>query len=342
MRKLALYLPLTIFAAHAFGICFAQEVKKPEPTFTLSIEEDKETTRTSPDLHRLLVQFTRVAIGVEVERFHEEAKGMYEMIVLRDGVPVPETDAMRNLRAYRRVDNNPMIRHPRFLETGQSWTTPLDVSDYYDMSEPGTYQVTVTRESFPFPRDRAYSTTVRSNTITIVVPRRVGGQSAQAGEKPKPRFALTLSAEDPDEVPPTTLSVKLENISTSVIREAKCWPLMGMYNLYVFRNGDPLETNDDMRKLQSRRAAVACPGNETLNEINPGEADVVEIPIGNFYDVDKPGAYVVYVTRETYPYNPAKSVLVESNSISFVVPEPPAGAAMPPANDAQPAQPPEQ
>jgi hypothetical protein len=53
---------------------------------------------------------------------------------------------MRDLRAFRRVDGQPTIRNPRFLETGQSWTTPLDVSDYYDMTKPGTYQVTVTRE----------------------------------------------------------------------------------------------------------------------------------------------------------------------------------------------------
>jgi hypothetical protein len=341
MRRHASHLLVLLFAMQA-SVPLAQEINRPEPAFTLSIEEDKDATRINPDLHRVLVKFTRVAIGVEVEEFHEEAKGMYEIIVLRDGFRVRETDAMRDLRAFRRVDGQPTIRNPRFLETGQSWTTPLDVSDYYDMTKPGTYQVTVTRESLPFPGTLARSTTVKSNTVTILVPRRIGAQSSQAAEKPKPRFALDLAAANPDDVPPQWLQVKLENTSNGVIRERTCSSFMGMYDLFVSRNGDLLETNDEMRRLQQSRAAVDCSGNEAVIEIKPGEFYADGIPLSNFYDVEKPGSYVVYVTRETYPYNPAKSVLVESNSISFVVPEPPAGAAMPPANDAQPAQPPEQ
>lgn len=93
---------------------------------------------------------------------------MYNMIVPHDGRPVPETAAMRDLRDYRKADSDHYFPHPRLLNPGETWTTSLDLSDYSDMSTAGVYQLTVTRESMPL--NLAYSTLVRSNTISIVVP----------------------------------------------------------------------------------------------------------------------------------------------------------------------------
>ena len=118
------------------------------------------------------------------------------------------------------------------------------------------------------------------------------------------------------------IEVQRDNTSDSVIREARCWPFMGMYNVFVSRNGEPLQATDQMRALQQTRSYVDCPGNETLNEILPGEFDADDLPLSNFFDISKPGSYEVYVTRKTYPWNPAKSVTVESNSISFTVSPP--------------------
>ncbi|MGA2891182.1 MAG: hypothetical protein ABSE51_24515 [Terracidiphilus sp.] len=330
MKRLASLFLVSLCMMQAV-VLIAQAIKKPEPTFALSIEEDKNAARIHPGLYRLLVKFTRVTIGAEVEQFHEEAMGMYEMIVLHDGLPATETDAMRDLRAYRKADDNPTLRNARLLKTGESWTIPLDVSDYYDMTGLGAYQITVTRESLPLhlAHNLPYSTTVRSNTINIVVSQGTGGTSAQTAKKAMPRFALVLSAEDPGDVPPLFLRVELDNTSNSVIRERKCWPFMGMYNLVVLRDGELVDVKDGIERLRKSRAAVACPGNETLLEVKPGAFYADRVPLSNFY-VEKPGSYSVYVTRETYPYNPAKSVLVESNAISFVVPEPP------PVNDTSP------
>jgi hypothetical protein len=305
----------------------------------LSIEEDKEAARTNPGLHRVLVKYTHISFGFEHEKYHEEAMGMYQMIVVRNGAPVAETDAMRELRKFRKMEFDPTMRNPRMLKTGESWITPLDVSDYYDMTKPGTYQITVLRETEPYAPN--YSVTVSSNTITIVVHRQAGGQSARAAEKPKSRFTLTLSPGDPDDVPPVWVQVKMENISKSTIRECECTPFYGMYNFVVLRNGEPLEENDEMRNLQKRRAGVDCPAESaSLREIEPGSVDEDGVPLGAYYDLHEPGSYAVYATRETYPYIPAKSVLVESNSISFVVPEPPPrpANATPPADEAQPTQ----
>jgi hypothetical protein len=299
-------------------VLFAQEPEKPR--FTLSIEEDKDAARSAPGLHRVIVKYTNVWIGADLDHFYKEALEMYNMIVLCDGVPVAETNAMRALRNYRKADTDNNPPNQRVLRPGESWTDSLDVSDFYDMSKPGTYQVTVTRESNPWkPAD---SVLVRSNTITIVVPPGVRSANARAVEKPRPRFALMLSIANPDEFP-VAIRVERQNISETVIREAKCWPFEGRYNIFVSRNGAPLEETVQGLELQKRIAGVDCPGNETLITIDPGKADVDEMPLAFYYDIEEPGAYTVYVTRESYPWNPAKSVLVESNTIYFLVPEPP-------------------
>jgi hypothetical protein len=305
-----------------------------KPGFALSIQEDKEAARTAPGLHRVVVKHTNVSTGAEFDFFYKEALGMYSMTVLRDGVPVAETDAMRALKKYRKADNDYHPPNQRVAQPGESWTDALDVSDFYDMTKPGTYQITVTRE--PLPVDLTYSVPVRSNTITIVVPPVAAAASPPALEKPKPRFALTLSIANPGEFP-VGVRVHRQNISEGIIREAKCWQFAGMYNVVVSRNGAPLEETSELRALQKRRDALDCPGNETVITINPGEAEMEDLPLDFFYDTEEPGAYTVYVTRETFPWNPAKSVPVESNTVYFVVPDAaPVVDAPPPASGAGP------
>jgi hypothetical protein len=315
---------VTLLFAMQAGFLIAQPSDKPKPTFTLAIEEEVEAAQRTSGLHRLLVRLTRVVPGVELEQFHPEAMGMYDMIVLFNGTPAEETVAMRALRNYRKVDRYPTIRNPRAVQTGKTWTTQLDVSDYYDMTRPGAYQITVMRESLPM--NLAFSNAVLSNTITIVVPRITNAVSV---EKPKPKFSLSVYPSDPDESPVSSIRVELENTSDGVIREAKCWPFMGMYNLFVSRDGQPIAINDAMRGLQKMKADANCPGSETFDEIKPGDKDEDEIPLANFFDVSVPGSYTVYATRGTYPWNVNKSVTVESNLLTFVVSPPPSDDGKP-------------
>ena len=59
------------------------------------------------------------------------------------------------------------------------------------------------------------------------------------------------------------------------------------------------------------------------DRIQPGAVDVEGVNIRYLYDIFEPGSYLVKISRETYPYNPAKSVLVESNTLGFTVSPPP-------------------
>ncbi len=148
------------------------------------------------------------------------------------------------------------------------------------------------------------------------------GEAEEATEKPEPRFALTISAPDSGPSPPLMIRAEMENTSDSVIRERKCWQ-SSLYDVSLLRDGEPVEPNNQTRMLQKGRAAGECAGNATLKEIQPGAVDVEGVNIRYLYDVFKPGSYLVKISRETYPYNPAKSVLVESNTLGFTVSPPP-------------------
>jgi hypothetical protein len=330
MRRLASRFLVLLFAMQA-PILLAQVLEKPKPSFALSIEEDKDAARANTGLHRVLVKYTQVTNGQELV-FHEEAKGMYKMIVLRDGVPAAETDAMRELRRIHFADGIPTGIFPGVgiqaqLKIGESRTIGLDVSDYYDMTSPGAYRITVTRNTDPW--DLPDNLKVSSNTITVLVPRGAGGPSARPAIKPKPRFTLSISPSAPDlspDQPPAMIRVEMENITKSAIRECTCPDLAGMFSFSVRRDGEPVAESEEMQILQKRRAAAGCQGVWSSNEIQPGEIYAEDVPLGNFYDIYKTGSYAVYATRETFPYNFVKSVLVESNTLTFVVPEPEASA----------------
>jgi len=296
----------------------------PKPTFALAIEEDEDASRRDPTLHRVSVKFTHVGFGFAVTQFHPESENMLNMAVLRDGIPARELSALRALRNYRKTDWYPIIQNPSVLKPGDTATSSLDISDYYDMTEPGIYQVTVTRKSPPYdsPTANPVFSTVRSNTISIIVPRQTGLKNLV---RPTPRFTLTIAPSEQDHWPDISgvIDVQMDNISSTVFREAKCWSYMGMYHLHILRDGAEIPENEEMRQLERSRAAVDCPTNETLNEIQPGDFDEENIPVGSFTDLRIPGSYTIYVTRESYSWNPAKSVTVESNTLTFVVPQRP-------------------
>ena len=292
----------------------------PAPTFTLHIAEDPSAARIAPGYHRIAVTFTRTSPGVEIEQFHPESKEMYNMIVTRDGQPVPELPALRALEDYRKADRYPTVTNPRMLQPGQSWMTLLDISDYFDMTKAGVYEVTVTRQSQPL--NLAYSVPVRSNTIRITVAPGTPAPVVPDADKPKPRFDLVVGPEIGRGENGALLRVEMDNTSDSTIREYTCSAFMGMYNLSVWWNGVPLEANGQMKRLQELRSGVDCSANVWPEAIEPGKSGAEDIPVAAFFDVSKPGTYAVLVTRETYPWQPTKSVRVESNMYTFDVPEP--------------------
>jgi len=320
MPQRASILAVSLLAAFASPALAQAPAAKPAPTFTLHIEDDPVAARIAPGFHRVVVSYTRVLPGFELEQFHPESENMYDMIVTRDGVAAPELPALLALRAYRKADRYPTVQNPRLLKMGESWTSLLDISDYFDMTKPGMYQVTVTRLSQPHSPE--YSVMVRSNTLSIVVPPGTPAPVVPDADKPKPTFELTIGPEPPDAQNSSFIRVEMDNTSNRTFREYKCEAFLGMYDLSVRWNGVPLQPTDQMQRLQTARSRVTCPGNVWLTTIEPGEFDADDIPVSAFFDVSRPGTYSVVVTRGTYPWEPPKSVEVESNTYTFEVPEP--------------------
>ena len=95
--------------------------------------------------------------------------GLFRVSVFYNGVSMDEKDAAARHRgeaeqaafASHELGLNP-------IKPGESFQVFLDLADRYDLSRPGTYEVTVSRETDPDHPEK--SVTVKSNTITIVVP----------------------------------------------------------------------------------------------------------------------------------------------------------------------------
>jgi hypothetical protein len=180
MKKLGWHLVLLFFAAQATTL-FAQPSERPTPWFTLSIEEaqlSRQAGYTAND-HELLVQYTNISNVVQQDNCVNRA-WVYGMVVLRDGAPFekrkPKT---KNDDSDQDADSGRVKVHSSYvdkgcgringgIDPGQTVKFTLWPSAEYDMSEPGTYTITVKRETYPF--DLTKSVTVWSNTITIVVP----------------------------------------------------------------------------------------------------------------------------------------------------------------------------
>lgn len=179
------WFPLVVMLLAMQPVVFsAQTIERPKPWFTLHIEEaDPHHLHVGypapPNFHELRVTFTNISDQAHSDYADGiDAEQMLNMIVLRDGAAADETKNMQNVRdarEARRVGHtksggplNFSIHGPiKPLKPGESVTVPLYISAYFDMSKPGTYSITVTRETFPW--EPARSVTVWSNTLTIVV-----------------------------------------------------------------------------------------------------------------------------------------------------------------------------
>ncbi len=144
---------------------------------------------------------------------------------------------------------------------------------------------------------------------------------AQTTEKPEPRFTLALlMGHHGGEISKNeqVLLVRLTNTSNEVIYDQWCLAFHGMYDLAVTYNGVPVEDTEDQKAYKKFRQAGRCNGSTGTAPINPGEYRDQIL----YYNTTKPGTYEFTVSRETFPWDPEKSVTVKSNTLTIVVPEP--------------------
>jgi len=94
---------------------------------------------------------------------HDYAECYTFEVLDAEGYPAPETEWMREWKNPGRRRSGHGVIAP--VKTGVSWKEQLRISDFYDLSRPGTYTIQVERK---LPEELGTGT-VTSNTITITV-----------------------------------------------------------------------------------------------------------------------------------------------------------------------------
>ncbi len=135
-----------------------------EPGFTLSL---KEGHPIGPNYHTLLIKLTNTSTEVMHRTVCDSFGDMYNLEVVHNGLHVEKTEAEKERRKKLEAGDCFAGVVSAVAEDTNPGETREDTRYYYT-TKPGTYEITATREAFPGHPEK--SVTVRSNTITFVVP----------------------------------------------------------------------------------------------------------------------------------------------------------------------------
>lgn len=184
MKRITTHLLALFFAVCAASVP-AKSQDKPQPTFSLTIEEQPLSAENVPGTHIISVTYTNISDAAQKDDC-VVTPWAYQMQVLCDGVPVEKRKHNDEARKQQDEDNRPQI-HVTMTEKdschgtrdrippGKNVKFTLWATAQYDMSEPGAYDITVTRETDPWNPEKGV--TIKSNSITIVVPPPADGAS---------------------------------------------------------------------------------------------------------------------------------------------------------------------
>jgi len=309
MKKQMKHFFVLLIAVQVAAI-FAQTPEKLAPGFTLTLSEGRRDGTMVPYQQVLIVRLTNISNEVNNRTACESFGGMYNLKVVYDGVPVEETDEERKARKRMEsgeCEGSAIAQH----------TNPGEFREdilYYNTMKPGTYEFTATKETAPGEPEK--STTVRSNTISIIVP--------------EPPIKLTLSENHDLGAGLDRVNVTETNISDTdfIDEDHGCIRELGWFSVEVFYKGVQLVEKDTEARsrrrnetidLMNQRSAPCATGPLEI-VLKPGKSRKLWLEVSDIYDVTKPGSYEVYVSRETNPIGRVKSEYVRSNALTIVVP----------------------
>jgi hypothetical protein len=183
MRPRAPYFLILLLALQTAALR-AQTREAAEPRFALTIAEYHH--EFGPTFDRVTVRMTNISNEVITEPGCAQWRGLYVFSVLYNGAPLEEKDAAaRRVREVKDAQFCTQEAGTNKIKLGESIDRWFSLSSLYDVSKPGTYEVTVLKETDPkpdasrpgtylerAPGDPDRSVTVKSNTLTIVVPER--------------------------------------------------------------------------------------------------------------------------------------------------------------------------
>ena len=115
----------------------------------------------------LVVKLTNTSKDVMRRTVCESFGGMYNLEVVFNGIPVEKTEAEKERRKKLEAGDCFHGGGSAVAELTKPGETRQDILYYYT-AKPGKYEITATKETYPGHPEK--SVTVRSNTLTIVVP----------------------------------------------------------------------------------------------------------------------------------------------------------------------------
>jgi hypothetical protein len=158
---------LTVIIATHLTAAFAQENETIEAEYTITLRRWAQGEFPA-GFYGVLVELTKTSNESIREKFCPNQNNGYNFSVLFNDVAMEELPRIQELKKEGALNGCGAHGVMANLKPGDSHPYWMPISNYYDMSKPGTYQITVTRETVP--GYLLISTTVKSNTVTIAVP----------------------------------------------------------------------------------------------------------------------------------------------------------------------------
>lgn len=172
LSRMFVFLAIVFLLTRCRG--FTQVPEKPLPRFTLAISlflpYGAPSGPGQPYIRDLKIVETNASNEPIQEAGCWERQGIFQVTVFFNGSLLKEKDRAARLEREAKARAHPckVPISDAVIEPGKTWTRYLPLSVDYPMTEPGTYEITVSRESDLEHPDRRV--TVRSNTVTVVVP----------------------------------------------------------------------------------------------------------------------------------------------------------------------------
>jgi hypothetical protein len=163
------YLAAALIAPTVLAQAQVFQVEKPAPEFALTIRQVG-YGGSLPGYYSVLVTERNISDTEMVRWACMALEDGLDLVVAYEGVRMPETDAVRRLEQRRKAGGPCGVDSGTYrIAPGKDYLFQLNITDFYDMSRPGTYKITVTKDTAP--GNPVMNTVVESNAIMIMVPK---------------------------------------------------------------------------------------------------------------------------------------------------------------------------
>jgi len=313
MRRKALSL---LFAFSLIRIlastCVAQE--KPSPGFTLETISEWHGDFT-PGFHAVIVRETNTSNSEIRESSCATVNGRFKLSVTYEGLPVQEKETVQQHRKRGELNRCYEGRMPLRIKPGAHADHIVHVYEFYDMSRPGEYVVTVSKETDPDHPDK--NVTVISNPLTIVVTESEAKAVEEFFAAKRALGPLTIEAEEPvvQAGEPVIVDITRKNMTGETVTLRNHSDAIRWYDFEVRRGSEPVPETEDLRLAKAPGTAFI--ETREVVTLEPEEITKTGIDLTRFYDMSKPGKY--RITAALVCVRCAQDEIVKSNTITITV-----------------------